>query len=172
MSALSPRQLIQRYCSAQDQTALASFYRQQADRLWRYLVARGSNPEDAYDLLSETFFRFIRSVCKDPRSPLGFLYRIASNLQIDSFRRRQARPEQADTTQVEQLAGNETDLDQQQLVRELVGRLPDFEQNLLLMRYWLGMSHKEIAAALDIPEGSVRRKAAELLKVLGNQLDR
>jgi RNA polymerase sigma-70 factor (ECF subfamily) len=172
MTELSPRQLISRYCRAQDQNAFVTFYRTQADRLWRYLVARGSSPEDAYDLLSESFFKFIRTVCKDPRAPVGFLYRIASNLQIDSFRRRQARPEQTDTEQVEQLAGKETDLEQQQLVRELVDRLPDFEQNLLLMRYWLGMSHREIAAALDIPAGSVRRKAAELLKVLGKQIDR
>jgi RNA polymerase sigma-70 factor (ECF subfamily) len=171
MTGLSPRQLIQRYCAARDQNAFVTFYRQQAHRLWRYLVARGCPPEDAYDLLSESFLRFVKSVCKDPRSPVGFLYRIAVNLHIDHCRRQQRCPELTDTGQVEQARAHTDDPDRRQLVRELVGRLPETEQNLLLMRYWIGMTHREIAAALGMAEGSVRRQAADLLKTLGKQLD-
>jgi RNA polymerase sigma-70 factor (ECF subfamily) len=51
-------------------------------------------------------------------------------------------------------------------LRELVGRLPEREQNLLLLRYWIGLSHQEVAQALDLPEGTVRRQSAQLIAKL------
>ncbi len=56
--------------------------------------------------------------------------------------------------------------DEHQYVRALVRNAPESEQNLLLMRYWIGLTHKEIAQALDMPEGTVRRQCAEALSKL------
>jgi RNA polymerase sigma factor (sigma-70 family) len=50
-------------------------------------------------------------------------------------------------------------------VRQLIAGLPEREQNLLLLRYWIGMSHKEIAQALALPEGTVRRQCSEALEM-------
>jgi RNA polymerase sigma factor (sigma-70 family) len=63
----------------------------------------------------------------------------------------------------------DTDLPAQETaahLRELVARLPEREQNLLLLRYWIGLSHQEVAQALDMPEGTVRRQCAELIAKL------
>ena len=68
----------------------------------------------------------------------------------------------------EETAGD-TDLPAQETathLRELVTRLPEREQNLLLLRYWIGLSHQEVAQALDMPEGTVRRQCAELIAEL------
>ena len=51
-------------------------------------------------------------------------------------------------------------------LREIMARLPEREQNLLLLRYWIGLSHQEVAQALDLPEGTVRRQSAELIAKL------
>jgi RNA polymerase sigma-70 factor (ECF subfamily) len=51
-------------------------------------------------------------------------------------------------------------------LRELLARLPENEQILLLLRYWIGLSHREVAQALDMPEGTVRRQSAELIAKL------
>lgn len=167
---ISPKQLIKRYCQKHDQAAFNLFYRQQADRLWRYLVARGCNPADAYDLLSESFLKFIKAICRDPRAPVGFLYRIASNLYIDSHRRSRSSPVVIDMAAVEaagDAAGSSTEaLEKRQYIRHLMDRLPKNEQNLLLMRYWIGLTHKEIAISTGLPEGTVRRQAAAALKSL------
>ena len=64
-----PVELIGLYCRDGDAAAFREFYRAQAPRLWKYLVARGCAPEDAYDLLSESFMRFVERVCRDPRAP-------------------------------------------------------------------------------------------------------
>ena len=160
-----PADLIRQYCRDGDAGAFREFYRSQSPRLWKFLVARGCNPEDAYDLVSEAFIRFVQTVCHDPRAPRAFLYRIATNLRIDSLRRARARP----TEPLSEETADDTDgpvRDEAAYLRELVGRLPEREQNLLLLRYWIGLSHQEVAQALDMPEGTVRRQCAELIAKL------
>jgi RNA polymerase sigma factor (sigma-70 family) len=47
-----------------------------------------------------------------------------------------------------------------------VEKLPESEQNLVLMRYWIGLTHREIATISGLPEGTVRREVATILKKL------
>lgn len=162
-----PKQLIQRYCKNSDDQAFRTFYRQQAKRLWQFLVARGCAAEHAYDLVADTFLKFIQTVCRDPRSPVAFLYRIAINQQIDSYRRDRASPVDFDTDQTELAPDISSQaIDQHEYCRSLVKNLHSDEQNLLLMRYWIGLTHKEIARNLGLPEGTVRRQAASALQKL------
>jgi RNA polymerase sigma-70 factor (ECF subfamily) len=162
----NPVTLIREFCRRNDQAAFQRFYRSQADRLWRFLCARGADTEQAYDLLAESFLKFSRSICKDPRAPVAFLYRIAINLHIDSYRRQQARPEDINTELAETAPDPAQAHDEREWVRRLVKRLPQDEQNLLLMRYWIGLTHREIAEATGLPQGTVRRQAATSLKKL------
>lgn len=165
-----PAELIRSFCRDGNAAAFREFYRAQAPRLWKFLVARGCAPEDAYDLLSESFLRFVARVCRDPRAPVAFLYRIATNLRVDAWRRVQASPVNAamDADSVE--TAGEPPPDEAAQVREWVASLPPREQNLLLMRYWIGLSHRELAHALDLPEGTVRRQCAEVLEKLRQRL--
>jgi len=161
------RKLLQRWCSDGDQDAFARFYRLQADRLWRYLRSRGSSADAAYDQVAESFLRFLKAVCKDPVSPVALLYRIAINLQIDEFRRSRASPIEPDPDGLaDRVPAGDPVPDERAYVRELLTRLPENEQNLLLLRYWVGLTHKEIAAMQNVPEGTVRRRAAEALAAL------
>lgn len=159
------RRLLERYCRRGDQASFNTFYRSQADRLWRYLCARGSSRDSAYDLLAEAFLRFLQVICRDPRHPVALLYRIADNLRIDAWRRertalsRSPGAGDADTT-AEDPAG------ERGYVRALVKTLPEDEQKLLLLRYWIGLTHKEIAGVVGRPEGTVRRQCASALKAL------
>ncbi len=159
-----PRLLLERYCRNSDQSAFSTFYRQHADRLWHFLRACGSSEDGAYDFLSETFVKFIQVVCKDLQFLVALLYRIAINLQIDEHRRRQASPviydNQADAEMAENLIQA---ADIQTWTRILVKTLPETAQNLLLLRYWIGLTHKEIAIHLGIPEGTVRRQCADAI---------
>ena len=159
-----PRLLLERYCRNSDQSAFSKFYRQHADRLWRFLRARGSSEDGAYDLLSETFVKFIQVVCKDLQFLVALLYRIAINLQIDEHRRHQSSPVTYDNDADAETAENPIQTaDIQTWTRTLVKKLPESEQNLLLLRYWIGLTHKEIAIHLGIPEGTVRRQCAEAI---------
>lgn len=159
-----PRELVQRYCRDGDREAFGRFYRQQADRLWRFLRARGCAAEPAYDLVAESFTRLLQSVCRDPSAPVALLYRIAINLHIDLFRRERASPLVPDhDAAAARVAAPEDAVDEREYVRALLAGLPESEQNLLLLRYWIGLTHREIAEMLELPEGTVRRQAAEAL---------
>ncbi len=158
-----PTDLIRLYCRDSDAAAFREFYRAQSPRLWKFLVARGCLPEDAYDLVSEAFMRFIQTVCRDPRAPRAFLYRIAANLRIDAVRRSRARPTDPLPDDLADDPGATEGREEAAYLRELLARLPEREQNLLLLRYWIGLSHHEVAQALDLPEGTVRRQCAEAI---------
>ncbi len=158
-----PKQQILDWCRDGDPQAFRSFYSEQSGRLWRFLVARGCDRETAYDLLAEAFLRFVQNACRDPHAPVGLLYRIALNLRVDAHRRETtAATDAVDDLEQLQLAAPEEPEDHAQ-VRALVKSLPEGEQNLLLMRYWIGLSHKEAAQALGMPEGTLRRQCAELI---------
>jgi len=161
-----PVSLIHDFCRKGDQQAFNRFYRMQANRLWGFLCARGANTELAYDLLSESFLKFSQSICKDPRSPVAFLYRIAVNLHIDNHRREAARPVIVDTELAEQAIDPAPAIDEKEWLRQLIKKLPPDEQNLLLLRYWIGLTHREIANITQLPEGTVRRQAATAIKKL------
>ncbi len=161
------RQLLERYCNNSDHTAFNTFYRSQSGKLWQFLRSRGCSDDTAYDLLAETFMKFIQVVCNDLRSPVALLYRVAINLHIDNYRHNKSSPVTVDSELAEKHAGITDHFDDQRdYVEYLVKSLPQDEQNLLFMRYWTGMTHKEIAGILDMPEGTVRRQCAAIIKKL------
>ncbi len=166
----SSKQLLEHYCKDADNTAFSKFYRTESPRLWQFLRNRGCSEDGAYDLLSETFLKFIQVVCKDLRAPVALLYRIAINNHIDSYRRDKASPIDQVGIDVEQQADQKTEYNSQQLYLEnLLKNLPQDEQNLLFMRYRVGLTHKEIANMMDIPEGTLRRQCATILNKLKQQ---
>lgn len=160
---------IRRWCRDGDERWFDHFYHTHATPLWRMLVLRGVDRDDAYDIVAEAFARFIQQVCKRPDAPRALLYRIALNLATDRFRRRQIRAVSA--TEPDDLHGPESLPELPEEARRLLAGLDSSERDLLLMRYWLGMTHGEIARVLEIPDGTVRRRAAALLKQLHDRFD-
>lgn len=165
-----PAALVRRWCREHDEAAFSAFYRSQSERLWRFLVARGTDPETAYDVLADAFERWMKAVCRDPRAPVALLYRIALNRATDLHRRQRVR-EPAEPVDPETVAGRAEDRDLARDIEHLLGALSGDEQNLLLLRYWVGLTHREVASVLDRPEGTVRREAAGLLHRLRARLD-
>jgi RNA polymerase sigma-70 factor, ECF subfamily len=166
----SSKQLLEQYCKNADNTAFSKFYRSESPRLWQFLRNRGCNEEGAYDLLSETFLKFIQVVCNDLRAPIALLYRIAINSHIDGYRRNKASPIDQIGIDIEQQAEQNTEYqDRKVYVESLIKKLPQDEQNLMFMRYRIGLTHKEIANMLELPEGTVRRQCASILNKLKRQ---
>jgi DNA-directed RNA polymerase specialized sigma24 family protein len=141
---------IQRYCADGDQTAVRLFYRTQAPKLWKFLIARGCDRDAAYDLLAESFLRFTQTVCRDPRAPVALLYRIAINLRIDAHRRETAAATDAVENLDELPVAAHAEPDDHAHVRALVQTLPESEQNLLLL----------ISPGIDTPKAVAQTRLA------------
>jgi RNA polymerase sigma-70 factor (ECF subfamily) len=139
-----------------DDAAFRDLYAETASKLRAYLVRTGGDAGLADDVLQETYYRYLRTPSPDRDLPQvrGFLYRVATNLLYDHFRRRRREqkwlrgwsvgpPEPAD-------AGLGHDL------ARVFGELKPRERGLLWLAYVEGWSHAEIAEILGLGAGSVR----------------
>ena len=155
-----------------------------ATTMFRYFVRR-VGPDDAESLLAELFrIAFEKRVAFDTDRPEArpWLYGIASNL-LARHRQREARRLDATARLVntsiapsEDFSAVDARLDASQLwtdVARAIGTLPRGERDTLLLFAWEGMPYDQIAAALDIPVGTVRsrlnRARARIRELVGER---
>ncbi|MDF2513340.1 MAG: hypothetical protein K0S04_3206 [Herbinix sp.] len=136
------------------------------DKIHRYCYYKVGNSALAEDLTQETFLKyFAQNSYIEHGKKLAYLYTIARNLCIDTFRKPQTEAlsdDITDTDVIERLELNIT-------VREALSTLPMKEQELLLLRYANQLSVGEIASIMGISRFSVYRtinSALASLKVL------
>ena len=154
--------------TAMDEQQFQLLYDATARPIHAYLIGVTGQRDIADDVLQETYFRFLQ------RPPAGmpaaetrpYLFRIATNLLRDRWRRRQESqwPEDFDQSHA-------CDVDTQLDVRHVMQALKPKERELLWLAYVEGMSHQEIAIATGLTVLSVRpllfrarKKAANLLR--------
>ncbi len=141
-------------------------------RTYRLVQRFVSNPEDASDLTQDAFIRAYQGLhnFKNQCQFYSWLYRITVNLCID-FLRKRSRSEvllyESDETGELSLAniadpGSESPakaLENKELrahIRKAVRRLPPKQRRIFILRYWDGLSLKDIAAAVGRSDGTVK----------------
>jgi RNA polymerase sigma-70 factor (ECF subfamily) len=159
---------------AMDEQSFRLFYERTARQLQAYLVSATGSPTAAEDLLQESYLRLIRADVRvnDENHRRNYLFRIATNLLRDRYRRRGPQIEELGEARdpVDQAADMQRRTDVARVLSELKPR----ERQLLWLAYVEGMSHHEIAAAVGLKSGSVRpllfrarRRMAEVLRGKG-----
>lgn len=160
--------------STMDEQTFRLFYERTAHSLQAYLISATGSPTVAEDLLQESYFRIIRADTRfnDENHRRNYLFRIATNLVRDRYRRR--RPEGDELDEVADPADQATQIQQRSDLSMVLDELKPRERELLWLAYVEGMSHHEIAAALGLKTGSIRpllfrarRRMAEVLQVRG-----
>jgi RNA polymerase sigma-70 factor (ECF subfamily) len=139
------------------------------------------------DILQETFWRVWQSAATF-QSQLGpftsWLFRIARNLAIDAYRRRNVRPQvfmgangsdpildatpDPDMDVAEQAQAMLTHL----AVRKALATLPDVQRQVIEMAYFYGMTRQEIAEATGEALGTIHTRARLALQKLRGELER
>ena len=174
--------------SADDPATFGVLFDRHATTLHRYFVRR-VGPNDADGLLGEAFrIAFERRESYDlVRSDARpWLYGIATNL-VARYRRSEARRLRA-TARLEARPVHHDDSAQQatdavaasrllpQVLTAIKG-LPDGERDALILHVWEDLTYDEVAAALEIPVGTVRSRLnrargrlRELVGISGEQL--
>jgi RNA polymerase sigma-70 factor (ECF subfamily) len=129
-------------------------------RLRSYLARSCNDWSLADDLMQDAYYRFLRSgfASDDERHCKNYLYRIATNLLRDHFRRRRRVGERT----VELDGGAELPAppaappDLELDLGPLLARLKPRDRQLLWLAHVEGQSHEEVAATLGIRTASVR----------------
>jgi RNA polymerase sigma factor (sigma-70 family) len=129
--------------------------------LHRYLVVRLRDETDALDALQETLTAAWQGLPRLRRATSfwPWLCGIASNKAVDTARARL----RLSTAEIE-VEG--ADSDSVLEIREAVAALPEPFQQVLLLRYLLGLSEEEVAEALGIRIGTVKSRSARARKAL------
>jgi RNA polymerase sigma-70 factor (ECF subfamily) len=168
-----------------DDETFAGFYQRTARPLWAYLARVLGNSALADDLLQESFLRFLCTArwqdgeiaCR------SYLYRIATNLMRDHWRRPRLTPLD-DVAEGDLPAVSwQTDerIDSQALLGPAFARMRPRERQLLWLAYAEGATHTEIALITGLGATSIRlllfrarRKMARLLRqqMLAERRDR
>jgi RNA polymerase sigma-70 factor (sigma-E family) len=133
--------------------------------LLRAAYVLSGDRDDAEDLLQGALLRTLRRWDAIDGSPAAYAFRVLVNLSHDRERTRRRRPslalqaeipERPVTDQVERLLEREA-------VTQAARRLPEVQRQVLASRFLLDLSVAETAAALDLPEGTVKSYTARAL---------
>lgn len=157
---------------AMDEDAFRVFYEQTARGLLAYLSRATGDSDAANDLLQEAYYRLLRAKVahEDEAHRRHYLFRIATNLARDGYRRRTTSPDviQGD---VEASPGGTANHEFRMDLSRALTRLKRRERELLWLAYAQGSSHEEIGQTLGLKTGSIkpllfraRRRLAELLR--------
>jgi RNA polymerase sigma factor (sigma-70 family) len=147
-----------------------AFFDAHADVVLGFLVSLVGR-HDADDCFQETFIAALRAYPKLDRGTnhRAWILRIARNKAVDNYRASRRRPvpvaEPADSpaapvTEADSLDGIDPEL------WSAVGELPEKQRAAIFLRYVADLSHRDVAAAMDISEEAARRNAHEGLKKL------
>jgi RNA polymerase sigma-70 factor (ECF subfamily) len=148
-----------------DERALLQLVDRHAGRIHRFLARMSADAAEAEDLLQETWIRIVRSADSfDPsRRFQPWAFRIAGNLARDYHRRRLVRnrgPEPASTR------ASQLDPLERMDLRARIAALPERLREVLVLRYYEGMSEVEMAEALAIPRGTVKSRLHHAMRGL------
>lgn len=165
----SQAQLLRRI-AAQDREALAEFYDQTAGALFSVALRIIGDPQEAEEIIQDVFVQiWEKAATFDPLIgvPFHWAISITRNRSIDRLRSRQRRSRVI--MEVEDFEASESaisaaplqpQLTEQELtaVRSAVKLLPTEQRQAIELAFFRGMTHPEIAEALNEPLGTIKAR--------------
>jgi RNA polymerase sigma-70 factor (sigma-E family) len=146
---------------------LADLYRDHRMRMVRLAVLLVDDPGTAEDVVQEAFTGLHRhwAGLRDEAAAVGYLRTAVVNGSRSVLRRRRTArdyvpPHQVNARSAESLAMLSAE---HQAVVEALGTLPPRQREVLVLRYYGGMSEVEIADATGISRGTVKSTASRAL---------
>ena len=157
-----------------DESACRALYQRTAPALRGYLARVSGSRALADDLLQEAYLRLLRSrfAGTSDEHTRSYLFRIATNLLRDHFRRPRRDTEALPETLP--APGTVSEIELRQDFHGVFAALPARERAMLWLAYVEGSSHHEIAAVLRVRTASIkvmlfraRSRMAALLRASG-----
>jgi RNA polymerase sigma-70 factor (sigma-E family) len=147
---------------------------------WRYLVRLAvllvDDVASAEDVVQDAFVALHRKAdgLREPDAALAYLRTSVLNLARSVIRRRQVARKHLKVAEPAAGPGADHDAllrDEHRAVLAAVRALPARQSEVLVLRYWAGLSEREIADTLGISAGSVKSSASRGMATLQRMLD-
>ena len=167
-----------------DARALEVLYDRYSRIVYSFALRIVGDPLLAEEILQEVFFRVWQqgSGFQSNRGSLvTWLLSITHNLAIDEVRKRNRRPQKADSEDPElvlsAMADESTDIEQEvwlsgvrTAIVEALDRVPKEQRDVIELAYFRGLTQREIAESLGQPLGTVKTRMRLGLQKLREQL--
>ncbi len=147
---------------------LATLFHKYRGSLYRYLSGLVSSPEDAAELVQESYTRLLQqeNVAQLEAVSRTYLFQIATNLARDHFRRRTTRHSGAhfdvdDVEIADERAAPEHDVVWEQTIDSIkqgIKELPPVTRRVFLLSRFRNKTYPQIAAMLGVSTRTVERK--------------
>lgn len=151
------------------------------ERHWRAMVRLAvllvDDVPSAEDVVQEAFFSLHRRAhtLRDPEAAVSYVRTSVVNLSRSVLRRRQTARKHLRVAEPEAAPAADSNillLEEHRRALEAVRRLPQRQQEVLVLRYWAGLSEREIATTLGISAGAVKSSASRGIAALARTLGR
>ena len=152
-----------------DKLAFERIYGLLVDDLYGYVRGQCDDDPTAEDLLAEVFLRAWRSASRyrgGSRRYRRWIFAIAHNLVRDHWRARRRDLPLLDVASVHAEAAAEaaTGEDEERRLKRAIAALTDEQRQVVALRYYSNMSHRDIAAIMGKREGAVRALLVRALR--------
>ena len=158
--------LLTRIAASKDRLAFAAVFDHFAPRVKSFMMRKGSNAEQAEDLVQETMISVWSKAAMfstDKGSVSTWIFTIARNLRIDKLRRERAQlyTDLEDFDAPDLSTGAEESLGRSQEdnhVARALEQIPAEQRDLLILSFVEDVPQSEIAIKLGIPLGTVKSR--------------
>ena len=143
-----------------DEDVFRAFYDRTSRSLWAYLARITGDKQAADDLLQECYYRLLRVkvVHEDETHRRNYLFRIATNLARDRYRRKATSPDMG--VEIDETHGADAHAavraERRADLHRALGQMKPRERELLWLAYAQGSSHQEIGETLGLKTGSIK----------------
>src|SRR5262245_60150662 len=155
-------ELLARFLGSRDEDALAALVWRHARMVWG-VCCRLLNHHDAEDAFQATFLVLVRKAADVPRQAVAnWLYGVArqTTVRLRATAAKRGRRERQVGTMPEPTVAEVRDTDWQSVLDEELSRLPNHYRGIIVLCDLEGMTRKEAARQLGLPEGSVASRLA------------
>lgn len=174
-AAMTDGELLARFQSGRDGNVLAALVRRHAAMVWGVCRRLLRNHHDAEDAFQATFLVLVRKVADVPRQAVAnWLYGVARQtaVRLRATAAKRGRRETQVVNMPEPTVAEDCAADVQSLLDEELGRLPDYYRGVVVLCDLEGLTRREAARQLGIPEGSVASRLARARVMLAKRLAR
>ncbi len=173
--ALADEESLVALVKARDADAWASLYDRYYPPLFRYAYARIGSREEAEDVAGQVFLDALKNIDRYEyrgKPVLAWLYRIARNLVIDRLRRLRRATESDSLTADSRNENFEASTVQSLALNEAVNRLTRDQREVVILRFFLDLPTRQIAAVLRKKEAAVYSLQVRAMSALRLDLNR
>jgi RNA polymerase sigma-70 factor (sigma-E family) len=132
--------------------------------------------DDPEDIAQEAFARLLRGYgsLRDPDAALAYVRATVCNLTRNRHRHLRVVRLRTPAERLDDAMSSEQAVllrEEQRQVIDALAALPARRREAIVLRYWLGLSEAEIAAAMGISSGTVKSQVSRGLAALGRALE-